>query len=746
MPAEKNTLARIVVPIAFIALAAVVVIAVGVNTGRHNAPAPKTAAPASAQTTPAAANQTPADEDQPLQNLADAADQSGEAPEEEAPLDESIEAVIEPGDTLSAIAASADDWRARIIDQTEPFDSIGGVAPDGDDTMLIEFTPAGAGVEAITLARYFTDLAKTEHYPVQRRTTFQTAAGPSVAVVSLAARAVIINDHILDLYSTTNGPIWRQTAPGAFEAIIENAAGDAVARITKRYILPANSYDIQIDQTFENLTDQPMSIEWVQYGPVDLPPGPLGYGGDPRRLRFGYLLSPKQDPSQQLVQTERRIHRRTSIISKPYDPFGRVWPSDTGAKEGWSAVWAAMTNRYFAFVVHPTLDPAAVASGAPVDKALRLASGRIDRVVVGTKGAKAGPRAADPRVIVMQMRSGTLLAAPGASVDLGVSAYTGPKWRRAFKNNPVFTALGMDKLVVFNFGGPCAFCTFQPLSHGMLRFLDFFHNMIFHDWALGIMFLVVCVRGVLHPITKRSQISIQRFSKQMQALGPKQKKLQEKYKDDPKRLKEEMATLMREEGVNFTGALGCLPMFMQSPIWIALYAMLFFAFDLRHQPAFFGAFQKLSGGHWGFLSDLSAPDRFISFNSGVAIPLMGNVSSLNALPLLLGIVFYVHQKYMQPPPSPNATPEQMKQQKFMKVIMVVMFPIFMYNAPSGLAIYFITNSMLGIVESRHIRAHIAKMDLEPKKPSPGKKRVENTQKASPFGKKPHTPKYKERKK
>ena len=101
----------------------------------------------------------------------------------------------------------------------------------------------------------------------------------------------------------------------------------------------------------------------------------------------------------------------------------------------------------------------------------------------------------------------------------------------------------------------------------------------------------------------------------MQRIAPKQKKLQEKYKDEPKKMQAEMARLMREENVNFRGALGCLPMFLQSPIWIALYAMLYFLFDLRNEPAFFGLFQNLTNGSWGFLADLSTPDRFVDFGA-----------------------------------------------------------------------------------------------------------------------------------
>ncbi len=722
MPAEKNTVARILVPIAVVLVAAVVVIAVGVNSSRST-PTPATTAPA---TTPAG--------DPDLTSTVQ--------PAEPAPL-ESPHAAADDAQTQTPTAPSAEPaparpapvgLRARVPDAPAAFDPIGSLDPADDWMFEIRFAAAGAGVESVTLSQYYTDTTKAQHYAVQRARSFQAPGVGSVAVVSLAARAAIINGQTVDLYSTLRGPLWTQASPGVFNAIIEDEQGAAVARITKRYIIEPGSYGIRIEQALENLGPSPLTVEWVQYGAVDLPADELGYGGDLRRVRFGYLLGPRQDPSRQIVETERKLHSRTSVIDKPLDQFGRIWPTENAYKENLELVWIAMTNRYFTFVTHPLAPRDAAAAAAPVDKVFDLARERVDRIVV--TGVAAEP------AVILQLRSGERRVDPGASLDLSFAAYTGPIYRKILNKQPVLETLGVNKLIVFNFGGPCAFCTFQPLARGLFYFLGFFHDILFRDWALAIMFLVVCVRGVLHPVTKRSQISVQRFSKQMQALAPKQKKLQEKYKDDPKKLREEMARLMREENINFTGALGCLPMFLQSPIWIALYAMLFFAFDLRHQPAYFGVFQAVTGGAWSFLGDLSAPDRLIEFGAGFSVPLMGRISSFNILPLVLGAVFYVHQKYLTPPPSASMTPEQQSQQKIMKVMMVVLFPVLMYNAPSGLSIYFITNSALGIIESRYIRAHIDQIDLEPKIPSPERKKVENLR--GKRGKRPPT--FKDRKK
>ena len=98
--------------------------------------------------------------------------------------------------------------------------------------------------------------------------------------------------------------------------------------------------------------------------------------------------------------------------------------------------------------------------------------------------------------------------------------------------------------------------------------------------------------------------------------------------------------------------------------------------------------------------------------------------------------------------SATMTPEQEAQQKMMKVMMVVMFPVMMYNAPSGLAVYFITNSTLGILEGRYVRAHIDELDKNPppeKSPGWGRKKVENqARSANPFARERETRRFKDR--
>jgi YidC/Oxa1 family membrane protein insertase len=229
------------------------------------------------------------------------------------------------------------------------------------------------------------------------------------------------------------------------------------------------------------------------------------------------------------------------------------------------------------------------------------------------------------------------------------------------------------------------------------------------DWGLAIIVLVIVVRSILHPLTRRAQISMQRVTKQMATVKPELEALQKRYKEDPKKLQEETIRLYRERGINPLGcAGGMLPTFVQTPIWIALYAVLYFAFELRQQPAFFGVFQKMGG--WQFLGDLSAQDRFITLPFEIDLWIV-HLTSINLIPMLMGVVFFIQQKYQAPPPTASMTPEQEQQQKMMKWMMVVLFPIMLYGAPSGLTLYIATSTLVGIYESKRIRAQVKDMDF-----------------------------------
>jgi YidC/Oxa1 family membrane protein insertase len=142
-------------------------------------------------------------------------------------------------------------------------------------------------------------------------------------------------------------------------------------------------------------------------------------------------------------------------------------------------------------------------------------------------------------------------------------------------------------------------------------------------------------------------------------------------------------------------------MFLQMPIWIALYTALQSTFELRQAP-----FLHFFGVPFTWIYDLSQPDHLIQFSKPVTFFFL-HLSGLNVLPILLGGVFWLQNKYTPKPPA--TTPEQIQQQKMMQW-MTLLFPVFLYSGPSGLNLYILTSTTIGIIESKIIRKHLKEQE------------------------------------
>lgn len=728
MSQPESTLPRLIVPLAALVLAVGVSIAVFINSGKQRS-APPTPTPTPAAATPQA-NPTPAATTAPAPEQPAAAVPAQPPAATPSTPPAATPAIVAPQPpTDSPFLASL---RAAVFTD-DPLAT--GFAPLGDlDTQgvnaRIEFSDVGAGVRSVVLANHWKHVDRKDRIDIQSEGTL----GPA-RLVPFAALGVEISEpaqpgqppsrpvFVSLARGVPGGPVWRQTAadqPGRFEALITDAEGTPVLRLTRAYTLRADSYAFDVRQFIENRSGRPLNVRWFQVGPIDLPEI-VGYGGDKRRFRFGHLVNAQSDPSRSIVvSNDFLIPHATALGSRdeatraykesasffPLAPTDRrslqspLWPTTKAVERGYELVFAGAIGRYFGVAIHPIIDP------TRPDLTLR-AFDNVGRIVLD--------RGRGQEIIALRLLSPTWAIAPGQTADISHAVYAGPLARTVINADPASKAAGLDGLVIYNFGGMCGPCTFEFLTHGLLLLLRTLHDYVFSDWSLAIIFLVVIVRALLHPVTRWSQIRMQRFGKQMQAMAPKQQKIQERYKDDRQKMQQETAKLWKEEGVSPAGLLGCIPMFLQMPIWIALYATLFFAQELRQQPAFYGVIQAVTGDAWSFLADLSEPDRAVPLGFSFKVPLvgslMGPIDAINLLPLILGVVFFIHQKYITPPSGTQLTPEQELQQKMIKWMSVIMFPLFMYNAPSGLALYFTANSTFAIFENRWIRRHIDKHDL-----------------------------------
>jgi len=232
----------------------------------------------------------------------------------------------------------------------------------------------------------------------------------------------------------------------------------------------------------------------------------------------------------------------------------------------------------------------------------------------------------------------------------------------------------------------------NPMAFGILWLMDWLNSFL-HNYGIVIIILVFVVRLILHPLTKKGQVSMGKMGK----LAPKVELLKKKYADDKGELNKQIMALYKEQGASpFTGM---LPMFIQMPIWIALYSAINASISLRG-----AAFLPV------WITNLSAPDALFRFLP-VTIPLIGwKISSFNLLPILMGIAFYLQQKLTPAQPAASTNPQLAQQQKMMMIMIPIMFPLMLYTAPSGLNLYIMASTFAGAVEQYFIKKHIREKD------------------------------------
>ena len=230
---------------------------------------------------------------------------------------------------------------------------------------------------------------------------------------------------------------------------------------------------------------------------------------------------------------------------------------------------------------------------------------------------------------------------------------------------------------------------FSFISQPFAKFLFLLMQLFFavsRSWAVSIVLLTIALRLMMYPLNNWSI----RSTVKMQEIGPKVKAIQERYKKDPKKGQMEIMNLYREAGVNpFSG---CLPMLLQMPFLIGMFYMLKSSFPLRGAPFI-----------PGWIDNLAAPD--VLFSWGRPYWLIGN--EFHLLPILTGLVMYIQGKMTQKTPKdPSQLTDAEKQQKMMGSMMSIVFTAMFYGFPSGLNIYFMFSTLLGIAQQKWLTKKI----------------------------------------
>jgi YidC/Oxa1 family membrane protein insertase len=393
--------------------------------------------------------------------------------------------------------------------------------------------------------------------------------------------------------------------------------------LRKTYLFQPRDYLIELRMSIENSVNEYPELKF----------GELAY-----TLSYGPQIGPP------FAKLDRYTEVRQYMYFADGKPRNVNIPKDGRLSVKGRVTWAAIAGKYFEVIAVPDATPYAISF--------------VNKPLEG-----------------MQYRSSLYFGRPEIKSSKNTDVYrfyVGPRKREVLaryneldKNGFKLADLKFDQSVPS-----------QPLIGwlaAILRvLLDLFYRLV-PNYGVAILLLTLVIKLLFWPLTNKSFQS----SAKMQALQPKMKELQARYKDNPQKLNQEMAGLYKREGVSPLG--GCLPLLLQLPIFFALYNLLSTHFELR-------------GASFipGWIGDLSAPDSIVTF-APVNL-LVWKVDALRVLPfLMLGTTF------LQTKVSQTSTPTD-KNMALMTYAMPAIFFFILYNMPSGLVLYWTAQNVLGIVQ------------------------------------------------
>jgi YidC/Oxa1 family membrane protein insertase len=419
--------------------------------------------------------------------------------------------------------------------------------------------------------------------------------------------------------------------------------------ITKTFTLPKKAYEnpnerlrdeyrLAYDVTFTNRSGKPINVPtyWIHTGSA----APLHETDSPMFIGLNYY----KGNSNKLINLSWFQEGGFLFFKRG---ARSVYPEKPESMN--DVRWAAVANQYFTTLVAPIVDGKLMSDQQKALRGVGVWAREFDIPV--EKWTEAGRT---------RITAKPLHGIDGAIAMAGFTLEPDKSVTRQFEVTAGPSEYGRLRLLdnyeteILDFG------MFGWISKGLLWSLNTLRSLLGSYWA-AIMVLTVIIRSAMWPLQNRAT----QTAKKMQALSPRLKELQDKYKDDPMRLQQETGKLWREYGINPVG--GCLPMFVQIPIFFGFYNMLNRAVELRN-----------NGFLW--VVDLSQPDTIARFGG---IP-------INILPLVMAVTMFAQMRL-----TPKAgDPMQQRIMMFMPLIFIALC----YNYAAALALYWSVQNLFSIVQ------------------------------------------------
>ena len=482
---------------------------------------------------------------------------------------------------------------------------------------------------------------------------------------------------------------WRRVEDDASNensVAFERRVPEHPLRIVKRYTLepvPAASlhnenypgYDVRLDVEIHNTGALPQQVAYRLDGPTGLPIEGWWYSHKISQRWFS--SAGLRDVAVRFQgSSELQIDCSTIAADKAETP-----------PQGQPLAYAGVDAIYFSSMLIP--------------KKSSLDDDWFESMEARRVGPKLDPR--DPQTftnVTCQLTRKSLELAPGDVLRDAYQVFIGPKRPELLSQ---YQACGdpnysLRDLIYYGwFGG---------VARAMLSVLHFFYS-IFGNYGIAIVMLTVLVRGCMFPISFKQTQNMAR----MQALKPEMDRITEKYKTDMQKRSQAINELYRKNKINPLG--GCLPLFLQLPIFLGLYRSIMVDVELRQSPLFSDTMR--------WCSDLSAPDMLFDWSSVMpdfvnnGIGIFGLGPYFNLLPIITVALFLVSQKIAMPAPTNEQAVMQQKMMKYMTGFMGLLF----YKVASGLCLYFIASSLWGLGERKLLgKAKIVGGDATAALPAP----------------------------
>jgi YidC/Oxa1 family membrane protein insertase len=530
--------------------------------------------------------------------------------------------------TVSTTAAAS----PQIFDTNAPENLI--VVSNAD--ALYTFTSRGGGLKSVKLLKYPETISPRWKKEMATNSVATLNAGAPVPILAILGDPSFVGDGNFTL--TRSGDDVRA----------EKTFADGLV-LTKDFHIGSN-YLVNASVSLKNTSDKPLALpaqDWVVG--TATPMGP-----DDNGMYVGAMWC---NGTNAVDNGARYFNTNTTAF------FGfvhRTPTTDLRAGAG-NVVWAAAHNQFFVLL----------AMTKPNEPAQQMVAHTVSLPPLTMNDAvPTAPPVGIQTALVYPAQ--TLTA--NSNIERQIVFYAGPKEYRMLAQIGAEFQNRADLVMQFGF--------FGFFAKALLLAMNWLHDVISNvipkiSYGWIIVMITVLLRAAFWPLTAAGTRSMKR----MQALAPEVKALKEKYKDDPQQFTAKQMELWKKNKVSPLG--GCLPMMIQTPVFIGFYTMLRSAIELR-------------GAHFLWVADLSKPDTLFMIPGLTFIPFIGTPDGLpfNLLPLFM-VAVMVWQAHQQPA-SPGMDPSQQKMMRFMPL----MFLVFFYNYASGMALYMTVSTLLGILQMR----------------------------------------------